>query len=328
MYTFVPLGSDDDPNNEDNLDDVRFSMRKRSRPNLYDPSASLLGSQLQSSAGKKQSKAAKANKGKDDAPPKKRQKNEEPPPSSSEQKNEVVDPKAKKKGKGGRPTKAAAAAKAVLLATSQLKPPAPSPSSGIQTAFEAAAMNVLSQITKVTTAAATIASSIPTTNEPRGAPAAMVMDHDFLLKEDARRLKHQSDLEDRLYLHDKRQAELRRDMLADAHQFRMAENEMQGRMMLLNAGKGVGQAEGTVVKSKMKLTKAVEFCTDWFKRKGYQSRIVEGAVAQDIIPVGLLCLGQPAALCAAIADSNCMREKINLLVDGFKREDEEDSDEE
>ena len=46
----------------------------------------------------------------------------------------------------------------------------------------------------------------PATTVP---PPPPVMDFAFLKNEDERRLKYQSDVEDRMFLHDKRQAQLR-----------------------------------------------------------------------------------------------------------------------
>ena len=296
---------------------TRTSIRKKLPRSHFDPSA-----------GSQQPQLAPCNK--------KTKKEPTPPPAKKEttkEKTKAPPPPAAAKNKGGRPSKAALQAKAALESTTK----------GGESAIETAALTAMSHIKKLSeTLVEKVKPAVVVSTSATPTPAGIVVDQAYLEKQEELRIEREQKAEDRMFLHDQRQQQLRTEFLSFAHQCRMEEQALQAKNMLANANllsnaaayvteihhprlssATTQEKHGKESRSSLKLTKAMAFCVKWLKENGYESKVPDGSMPADILDIGLKVLGNPTELGADIANVNEMRDKINLLVDAFNDEDEE-----
>lgn len=293
----------------------RASIRKKMPCSRFDPSASSQQPQL-AACNRKKKKEPTAKKETT------KEKTKTPPPPAAE----------KKKNKGGRPSKAALQAKAALDSTTK----------GGESAIETAALTAMSHIKKLSESLQKVKPAVGVeSTSATPTPAGIVVDQAYLEKQEELRIEREQKAEDRMFLHDQRQQQLRTEYLSFAHQCRMEEQALQAKHMLANANvlskaaanvteihqelssATTQEKHGKESRSSLKLTKAMAFCVKWLKENGYESKVPDGSMPADILDIGLKVLGNPTELSADIANVNEMRGKINLLVDAFNDEDEE-----
>ena len=322
LYSFVPEANDppaadaekDDAEQHNKVHDVpRLSLRKKTRIDLYDPSA-VVQPQLAPTRTPNETKATPAKKV--------TTKVKDPPP-----------PPPKAKPKRGRPRKAVAEIKVVELQSDTKER---------ESLIEAAALGVLSQLKEVTTAIAKVKPPAGTcTHLPTSVTAAEEEERE--LRREERRIKHENEREDRMHLHAQRQMQMIRDQQALDHKFRMEENASHTNFLLQSVGRyssNVDQDSGVAEvhrksptdqecgKEETKLlttTKGKAFCVKWLQTNGFASRIPDGVLPDELLELGLRCLGNPKHISIAFnAAGNDVNAKINILVNAFIAEDAEE----